>query len=876
MADHGHKRLREGFLSYFEKKNHTRVNSSSLIPKGDRTLLFTNAGMNQFKDFFLDAKPSPYNKAVSCQKCLRAGGKHNDLDNVGYTSRHHTFFEMLGNFSFGDYFKEGAIEYAWDFIVNTLKIPCEKLYASVYNDDEEAYKIWNKNMGLSENKIFRFGDKENFWSMGDTGPCGPCSEIFFDLGEEYGSPVKDNDERFVEIWNLVFMQYDRNREGRLTPLRNKNIDTGMGLERTLAVLENAGSNFDTSLFMPIMKKIEEIFDKKYLSDKSLECVAFRVIADHCRSIAFLIADGQVPTNFSRGYVLRRIIRRAYRYGMVLGRTKPFLCSIIDALISEMSGIYPELIEKHKHISEIVQREEENFQLTLSKGIDRIYDIINDLKSRNISVLKGREAFRLYDTYGIPLDIINDIAKDSNITVDERDFIESMEEQKQRARMSSQFRTDSGDFSFLDEKNIVSSFIGQNDNLSHIAEIKAIMSGNKILGSISKGEAFIVTEETPFYAEKGGQVGDKGIIINLRDNSENHVLDTVYLTDACIGHRVEIKNPLNSGDRIILEVDEENRRSIERNHTATHILHYALREVLGEYVKQSGSLVDPERLRFDFTYHKQLNKEQINRIEYLAFDAILNCHDVIKEEMDYQTAVKNGAIALFTEKYEDIVRVVRIGDFSIELCGGTHIKNTGEIGMLKIVQESAIASGIRRIEAITGYNLFRKMQELAELEKNLKNRFIKGDGNIIDYVLQLNEKLKNREREFESVKLKLLNMEINDIIREAVKIEGINLIRYKTDEGNIRILKILMDNIKQKAEKSVIVIISSSQNPVVLCGITRDIQNRLDAKDLLNDLLSSVDGKGGGRSDLAQGGFKNLENINILYNSLEEKLKRIIG
>ncbi len=875
MIKYGHKRLREEFLAFFEKKEHSRVPSSSLIPKGDRSLLFTNAGMNQFKDFFLDIKPPPYARAVSCQKCLRAGGKHNDLDNVGYTARHHTFFEMLGNFSFGDYFKPIAIELAWEFITDILKIPEEKIYVSVYHEDDEACDIWAGNIGLNEGRIFRFGEKNNFWAMGDTGPCGPCSEIFYDLGDEFGPAEQDNEDRFLEIWNLVFMQYNRDNKGRLSLLKNRNIDTGMGLERTLSVLEGCGSNFESSLFVPLIKRIEEIFSRSYISDKSLECTAFRVIADHCRAIALLIADGQIPTNFSRGYVLRRIIRRAYRYGIILGASGTFLCSVIDAFIAEMSGVYPELMEKHKFIEEVVSREEENFQITLSKGIERINDTVNELKSKNISILEGALAFKMYDTYGIPLDIIADIARDNHIRFHESDFIECMEEQKNKARLSSHFKIDKKRYTMLNEMGLKTQFTGYEQNLSHTCEIKAIIQDGLVKNEAVRGQAFIITDKTPFYAEKGGQVGDKGIIIKIDSADEITVSDTVYLTDDCIGHKAIIEKPVRVGDKVILEVDWNNRKNIERNHTATHLLHYALSEVLGESAKQAGSLVDAERLRFDFSYHKQLTTHQVEKIEYLVHNAILQCFDVINEEMDYKSALESGAIALFTEKYENIVRVVRIGDFSIELCGGTHIQNTGEIGMLKIIQESAIASGIRRIEAITGHRLFYKVQEMYMLEKQLKNRFIKGDQGILDYVKELSEKLKAREKELESAKLRLVNSEIDSILKDRISIDGINLIKYKTDEQNIKVLKSLVDNIKQRSDMSIIIIVSVSDTSTVLCGITKDLTGRYDAKKVLDAVLASVSGKGGGRPDLAQGGFRGSENALLLYNSIENIVRGIL-
>lgn len=873
MNFYGHNNLREKFLSFFEKNRHKRIKSSSLIPAGDKTLLFTNAGMNQFKDYFLGIKEPPYSNAVSSQKCLRAGGKHNDLENVGYTSRHHTFFEMLGNFSFGDYFKESAIELAWDFVLNHLKISKDKLFVSVYKDDDEAFQIWNKNIGLNQDRIFTFGEKENFWAMGDTGPCGPCSEIFYDLGDSYGELSQDNEDRFLEIWNLVFMEHERSSDGNLKPLKKKNIDTGMGLERTLSVLENVQSNFDTSLFMPIIQKIEDLFDIKYLQDDSIKCTAFRVIADHCRAIAFLIADGQVPTNFSRGYVLRRIIRRAYRYGMTLGAKNPFLYRIIEIVIKTMSEAYPDLQECKKHIADLVLREENSFNLTLGKGIGLVNELIMNLKRDKIEKIKGEEAFKLYDTYGIPIDIISDMAKDHNMSFDHKDFLRSMERQKENTRQNSQFKINNEAFRILEEQKISSEFIGHDIDHSYKTKIKAIFQAEDLKDTIEKGKAYIITEKTPFYPEKGGQVGDKGKLILSYTDEEVNIIDTVYLTDNCIGHLVDTKFKISTGDDIILKIDENNRKDIEKNHTGTHLLHYALREVLGDFVKQSGSLVEANRLRFDFTHHKPLTDKQIEDIERLIFNIIIQCHEVSKEQMNYEKALESGAIAIFAEKYDDIVRVVRIGDFSIELCGGTHLKNTGEIGILKIIHESAIASGIRRIEAITGNYAFLKFQEIFGTEKIIKGKFIKGKTGIIDYVSELNDNNRAKDKELEAIKLKLLNHEVNRLITERAKFKDINIIKYKTAEKNIKILKTLIDNIKQKTSNTIIFIISELQSPVVLCAVTKDLVSRFDANKILKELLSSVSGRGGGRADLAQGGFKDINHTNKVFGSIEDIIKR---
>ena len=864
MQSFSHHTLRELYQSYFEGKQHRRVASSGLIPRGDKTLLFSNAGMNQFKDYFLGARQAPYACATSCQKCMRAGGKHNDLENVGYSTRHHTFFEMLGNFSFGDYFKRKAIDYACEFVFHHLKLPFERIYISVFNQDDEAMRLWLES-GVPEERIFRFGEKDNFWSMGDTGPCGPCSELFYDLGDAFGPASPENDKRYFEFWNLVFMQYNRDQAGKLHPLQNKNIDTGMGLERTLSILEGVDSNFDTSLFQPIMRRLEETFSCRYQGDDSLPAIAFRVVADHCRAIAFLIADGQLPTNFSRGYVLRRIIRRAHRYGAILSIDRPFLAEILEVVIREMSPFYPELLENRSLILQVGTREEENFMRTLSKGVQRVQEVIQAALADSEPAISGPSAFKLYDTYGIPYDIIMDMAKDYGLQVDEPGFLEAMNQQRAKARSA---RDDSAGRDLpAPAQGVATRFIGY-DALRHVTTVAAILQDNHWVQEAA-GPCYVVCDATPFYGEKGGQVGDSGLMV-LRDGSGRYAIEqTVYLSEEIIGHYVrEPKQGIRVGQPVILDVDTGARRATERNHTATHLLHYALREVLGSHVKQAGSLVEPGRLRFDFNYYEALTPEQLLEIETMVQQAVLHDHPVTEESMSYRQAVENGAIALFTEKYGDTVRVIRIGDFSIELCGGTHVRRTGEIGVFKIISESAIASGVRRIEAMTGMALFQQLRALFNQEKIIKQRYIKQDTPLLAYVEQLNQDLKAKQKALTALQLKWLNLKMDSLVARRKAVRDVGTIKARFADIDKAVLRNLMDNIKSKTEKTAIFLVSDGRKPVYICGLTQDLKDRLHARDLLNTMLAPVKGRGGGRWDLAQGGSRSPEDIGKVMAAFE--------
>ncbi len=708
--------IRESFLNFFKDKGHEIVKSASLIPETDKTLLFTNAGMVPFKNVFLGLEKRPYKRAASCQKVFRVSGKHNDLENVGYTPRHHTFFEMLGNFSFGDYFKREAIEYAWEYLTKVLEIPEERLHVSVFKEDEEAYKIWRDIIGLPEEKIHRLGEEDNFWSMGNTGPCGPSSEIYFDRGEQFGNPefASEEDNRYLEIWNLVFMQYNRDEKGNLTPLPNPNIDTGMGLERIASVLQGVNSNFETDLFLPIIDFIENISGKDYNPEKpdEKETVAFRVIADHLRAITFLISDGVLPSNEGRGYVLRRILRRALRYGKELGIEKPFLYEGVDVVIDIMKDAYPELLGNRGFIKGLVKSEEERFIKTLKRGMELVYQIIASAKKEGRSQITGEEVFRLYDTYGFPVDLILDIAKDEGFSVDIAGFQKNLDIQRERARKNWKGQAKEVKPIYIELKNKLHSteFLGYQKYEVEDSKIISVIKDDKEVNELKEGEiGEVILDKTPFYPEKGGQVGDTGIIEGKGFLAE--VLDTQMPIDNLIVHKVKILfGSLKVGETVFAKIDVERRKDIMRHHTATHLLHSALRDILGEHVKQAGSLVHPDYLRFDFTHFEALSEEEIKRVEELVNNEIMKNEEVVCEELSYDEAIKSGAIAIFEEKYGDKVRVITAG-ISKELCGGTHVNRTGDIGYFKIISETAISSGTRRIEAVAG----RKAVEVGQRE-----------------------------------------------------------------------------------------------------------------------------------------------------------------
>lgn len=865
--------IRKAFLKFFENKGHQIVRSSSLIPKNDPTLLFTNAGMVQFKGVFLGEEVRGYRRATSSQKCVRAGGKHNDLENVGKTARHHTFFEMLGNFSFGDYFKKEAIEWAWELIVSEWKLPKDKIWITIYMEDEEAFKIWQK-FGIPDYKIVRMGEKDNFWSMGDTGPCGPCSEIVFDQGEGVGCGrpecrVGCDCDRFLELWNLVFMQFNRDQEGRLHPLAKPCIDTGMGLERISAILQGVRSNYDTDLFKPLFEKIEGISKISYGADPQKD-ISMRVIADHSRASTFLINDGVLPSNEGRGYVLRRIMRRAMRHGRMLGIGEPFLYLISEKVVEIMREAYPELRETQSFISKVIQNEEERFQETLDQGLKILREELEVLKKTKKRVFPGEVAFRLYDTFGFPLDLSSEILHEEGIVIDEEGFKSQMMKQRQKSKQAWQ-GMDEGRIKDIYRKlyteGLRTKFLGY-EQLESESKILKLIKNNEVVSFSKEGdEVEIITESTPFYGEAGGQIGDKGLIFQEAFSLE--VLDTIKPFEDFIVHLAKVKRGLvKEGMAVTLRVDRDRRKAIELNHTATHLLQAVLREILGEHVHQSGSLVSAERLRFDFTHFSPLSNRDLAKIESLVNRKIRENLQVITTIMNLEDAIKMGAMALFGEKYGQKVRVVMISDFSIELCGGTHTQRTGDIGIFKILNETGVAAGVRRIEALTGeeaYNYIKKEEdELKEIASILRA----SPGEVFQKVERLLLRQKELERELSSYKDKLSYQEILNLLNKVKEIKGVKVLSAKVDVKDPKRMRDFVDQLKIKIGSGIVLLGGENDNKVSLVmGVTSDLTNRFNASDLIKKVAAHIGGTGGGRADFAQAGGTETH-------KLEEALKAI--
>ncbi|WP_210558870.1 MULTISPECIES: alanine--tRNA ligase [unclassified Pseudomonas] len=845
--------IREAFLRFFEEQGHTRVASSSLIPGNDPTLLFTNAGMNQFKDCFLGQEKRAYTRATSSQKCVRAGGKNSDLENVGYTARHHTFFEMLGNFSFGDYFKHDAITFAWTFLTGVLKLPKEKLWVTVYASDDEAYDIWTKQIGVPVERMIRIGDNkgapyasDNFWTMGDTGPCGPCTEIFYDHGEHIwggppGSPEEDGD-RYIEIWNNVFMQFNRTADGVLHPLPAPSVDTGMGLERISAVMQHVNSNYDIDLFKNLLKASAEAIGCENGDQSSL-----KVVSDHIRSCGFLIADGVLPSNEGRGYVLRRIIRRACRHGNKLGATGSFFYKIVTALVAEMGEAFPELKKQQSNIERVLKAEEEQFSKTLEHGLKILEQDLLELKG---TVVPGDVVFKLYDTYGFPMDLTADIARERGLTVDEVGFEREMEAQRVRARSASSFGLD---YNTLVKVDVATEFTGYKDT-SGSAKIVAIYKDGQSVDVLSEGEeAVIVLNQTPFYAESGGQIGDCGFL--QAGNARFDVRDTTKTGGAFLHHGVLDSGSLTIGAPVETHVDAEVRHATSLNHSATHLLHAALRQVLGEHVQQKGSLVDSQRLRFDFSHFEAIKPEQIKALEDIVNAEIRKNSAVETEETDIETAKQKGAMALFGEKYGDNVRVLSMGgDFSVELCGGIHANRTGDIGLLKIISEGGVASGVRRIEAVTGAAALAYLNAAEEQLKEAAN-LVKGSrDNLIDKLSAVLERNRALEKQLEQLQAKAASAAGDDLSNSAVDVKGVKVLAARLDGQDGKALLALVDQLKNKLGRAVILLGSVHEEKVVLvAGVTKDLTGQLKAGDLMKQAAAAVGGKGGGRPDMAQGG-----------------------
>lgn len=859
--------IRSEFLRFFKDRGHTIVKSSPLIPRDDPTLLFTNAGMVQFKRCFLGEEKRPYVRAASSQKCMRAGGKHNDLENVGYTARHHTFFEMLGNFSFGDYFKKEAIEFAWEFLVGYLKLPPERLYATVHEGDAEmnlgpdndARELWARY--LPEERILSFSTKDNFWAMGDTGPCGPCSEIIIDQGPESGCGSPDckpgcDCDRYLELWNLVFMQFDRKPDGTLVPLPRPSIDTGMGLERIAAVVQGVPSNYDIDLFRPIMEKIEELSGHRYGSDKSKD-VSIKVIADHSRAATFLVGDGVLPSNEGRGYVLRRVIRRALRHGRFLGLDRPFLHEVALAVMESMEDAYPELMENRKYITEVIKYEEERFSETLDFGLKLLNQEIERLKDTGHRTIPGELVFKLHDTYGFPTDIVTDMARSIGFDVDFIGYESLMKEQRERSRLHWK---GSGEVGLEGVYREILHEVGKTEFLGYEAleaegRVLAIIEGGSRTGYAAKGDKVeLIVDKTPFYGEAGGQVGDRGIIQG--PGGSVVIRDTKKLPGDLIVHIGEItEGSLRVGERVRLVVDAEARADTARHHTATHILHAVLRRVLGEHVKQSGSLVAPDRLRFDFTHFRALTSEELETVENLVNEEIRKNRSVQVNQMSYDEALKTGAIALFEEKYGEIVRVVEVPGLSKELCGGTHVNETSDIGAFFILHESGIAGGVRRIEAVAGRAAVRWVQNQRRMLKQLSDMLRVPVESLQDRVERLIEREKQLEKEVESLRHELTMTTSRDILSSPENMEGVRVIIAEVDVDDPAAMREIYDRFKEKyRDKAVLVLGSTSvDKALLLVGVSKDLTNRIRAGDIIKELAAVVGGRGGGRPDMAQAG-----------------------
>ena len=837
--------VRQAFLDFFRNHGHEVVASSPLVPGNDPTLLFTNAGMVQFKDLFLGDEKRSYTTAASSQRCVRAGGKHNDLENVGYTARHHTFFEMLGNFSFGDYFKREAIQYAWEFLTETLELPEERLWVTVFNDDDEAADIWLKEMKVDPERFTRMGEKDNFWAMGDTGPCGPCSEIFFDHGPDVaggppGSPDEDGD-RYVEVWNLVFMQFDRSADGKLTPLPAPSVDTGMGLERIAAVMQGVHSNYQIDLFANLIQAAADTLGVENEGQSSLN-----VIADHIRACAFLIVDGVLPGNEGRGYVLRRIIRRAIRHGKKLGMDEPFFHKLVAPLAEEMGDAYPELPKAQSHVEKVLAKEEARFAETLDQGMEILEDAIAALDGKQ---LPGDVVFKLYDTYGFPVDLTADIARERGLTVDEQGFEAAMEGQRERARASSKFSAGGGDGLKTDAQT---TFLGY-EGTEASSEIVALFKGGESVDVLEAGEdGAVVLASTPFYAESGGQIGDQGILVS--DGKLFRVDDTQKSGDANVHFGAVEQGELKVGEALEAIVDEERRQAIRLNHTATHLMHAALRKVLGDHVTQKGSLVAPDRLRFDFSHYEPVTAEQLREIEDLVNDEIRRNTEAQTEHMSYDDAIASGAMALFGEKYGDKVRVLRVGDFSVELCGGTHVDRTGDIGVFKITHEGGVASGVRRIEAVSGKGAMEWIEANQQTLQDLAEKLRSTPDQAAARVEQLLKRTKELEKGLAAAKKALVTGQAADRTETVEEIDGIKVMAMRMDGADAKTLREAVDRFKDKLQSGVVVLGSVEDGKVRLAaGVTRNNTDRIRAGDLIKPVAEQVGGKGGGRPDFAQAG-----------------------
>jgi alanyl-tRNA synthetase len=861
--------VRRAFLEFFREHGHTVVPSSPLVPGNDPTLLFTNAGIVQFKDVFLGKEKRDYVRAVSSQRSVRAGGKHNDLENVGYTARHHTFFEMLGNFSFGDYFKRDAIRFAWDFLTRVLRLDPARLWVTVFRDDDEAADIWLKEIGIPRERFTRLGEKSNFWAMGDTGPCGPCSEVFYDHGEAIpggppGSPDEDGD-RYVEIWNLVFMQFDRSADGKLTPLPKPSVDTGMGLERIAAVMQNVHSNYDIDLFKNLIRAAAELADTRDLTSGSL-----RVVADHIRACTFLVVDGVLPSNEGRGYVLRRIIRRAIRHGYKLGIKDTFFYKLVPVLEKEMGHAYPELVRGRAQAERVLKLEEERFAETLANGMSLLEAEIKETRG---TMIDGATVFKLYDTYGFPADLTADIARERGMTIDQAGFDAAMEEQRKRSQEASKFGVDLTGGASIDSRTLFQGY----DALKAQTKVVVLLKDGATVSELNPGDkGEVILDRTPFYAEAGGQVGDAGELASPGVHFQ--VVDTQKRGTAHSHVGTVAQGKIRVGDTLEARVDEDRRRSTALNHTATHLLHAALRKVLGTHVQQKGSLVAPDRLRFDFSHLQPVTASELREIERLVNTEIRRNTVAQTDVMDYENAVAAGAMALFGEKYERNVRVLRIGDFSMELCGGTHVERAGDIGFFKITSESGVASGVRRIEAITGEAALNYVEKSDELLRELSGLVRGSREDVADKVRDTLDRIRQMEKEIRSLKDKLASGQGVDLAAGAVDIQGVKLVATQIDGADAGALRNAVDQLKSKL-KSAVIVLASVESPdkvILVAGVTSDVTSRIKAGELVGTVAAQVGGRGGGRPDFAQAGGNNPAALGAALAGVQQLVRAKLG
>jgi alanyl-tRNA synthetase len=852
--------IRNRFLDYFARRGHTVVPSSGLVPRNDPTLLFTNAGMNQFKDCFLGLEDRGYYRAASSQKCVRAGGKHNDLENVGRTARHHTFFEMLGNFSFGDYFKKEAIAFAWEFLTRDMGLDRDRLYVTVYTDDDEAADIWHLQEGVPRERIYRFGEKDNFWAMGDTGPCGPCSEIFWDNGPGVGCGSPDcavgcDCDRYMEIWNNVFMQFNRDASGTLIPLPKPAVDTGMGLERISTVIQGVTSNYDTDLFQGIIRHLEKLADKRY-RENDRDDVSLRVIADHARATTFLICDGVLPSNEGRGYVLRRIMRRAARHAKMLGVAEPLLYRAVDAVNAMMGEAYPELLAQKDYIKKVIRAEEERFAETLDRGLAILNEEVASLRRGGETVVPGDVVFKLYDTFGFPVDLTADIVEAEGFSLDEDGFALCMERQRLMGRENWKGSGEEGvgeTYKLLHSQGLTTAFVGYHEQTAY-APVTAIIRGGEATAEARAGEVVeLVTATTPFYGESGGQSGDTGVISTGSAHLE--VTDTIRPFPDLVVHRARVLDgTVRTGDAADLKVSVDRRKATARNHTATHILQSALRQVLGDHARQAGSLVTPERLRFDFSHFAAMTREELDRVESLVNSYILGNTTVSSEEMDVQEALESGATALFGEKYGDRVRVVRVGEVSTELCGGTHVSASGDIGLFKILSEGGIAAGVRRIEAVTGENALAFVRQLQEESHQVAALLKAEGGDPVERVSRLLVRQKELQREVETLKARLASAASDDILAGVREVAGVRVLAVAVDNADAKGLREMADLLKERMGSGIVVLGSAANDRAnLLVAVTKDLTARFRAGDIIKQLAPLVGGNGGGKPELAQAG-----------------------